>query len=136
MAVFHKFNQFVEDMASKKHDLKNDQLKIALTDSAPAATDAVLSDITEISYDHVSSRLVTTTSCEQTNGVLKLVCEDLTITATGGAIPQFRYVVLYNDTAANDPVICWYDYGEEINLKDGESLKIDFNQTEGVLTIQ
>jgi hypothetical protein len=46
---FNKFNCFVEDLAESVHDLDTDSLKIVLTNSAPAAANTVLADITQIS---------------------------------------------------------------------------------------
>jgi hypothetical protein len=46
---FNKFNCFVEDLAEGVHDLDTDQLYIALTNSAPSASNTVLANITEIS---------------------------------------------------------------------------------------
>lgn len=36
MATFTKFNSFVEALAEKVHNLGSDQLKVALTNSAPS----------------------------------------------------------------------------------------------------
>jgi len=41
-------------------------------------------------------------------------------------VPAFRYVIIYNDTAANDELICWYDYGSEVTLASGDTFKLDF----------
>lgn len=49
MATFNKFNSFVEALAEKTHNLGADTLKVALTNSAPSATNTVLADITQIS---------------------------------------------------------------------------------------
>jgi hypothetical protein len=132
-----KFNQFVEDLAKKVHNLSTDTLKVALTSVAPVATNEVLADLTEISYTNCSSRAVTTTSAEQTSGTLKLILADLTLTATGGSMSAFRYVVLYNDTPTSpaDPLIGWFDYGSSITLATGESLTLDFDNTNGVFTL-
>ncbi len=136
MASFTKFHAFVEALAEKKHNLGADQMKIALTNVLPvAATAAVLADIAEISYTNCSARNVTTTSSAQTSGTYKQVLADLTITAAGGAIAAFRYVVLYNDTATSDDLICFYDYGSSLTLLDTESLLIDFDASAGSLTI-
>jgi hypothetical protein len=136
MATYVKFHAFVEAMAEKKHNLGSDQLKVALTNTAPtASTGAVLTDITEISYTNCSSRNITTSSSSQSSGTYKLVLNDLVLTASGGTVGAFRYVVVYNDTATNDDLIGYYDYGSSITLADGETLTIDFDGTNGLFTL-
>ena len=138
MAAFNKFNQFVEDVAHGVHDLGADQIVVALTNTLPVATDATLSpDISEISYASCSTRNVTRTSSAETSGTYKLTLTDLTLTASGGAVGPFQYVVLYNDTPTSpaDPLIGWYDYGSAVTLNDTETLDIDFSDAGGALTI-
>lgn len=137
MAVFNKFNAFVENIAEKVHNLGADTLTIALTNTAPTSANAILTDITQIAYTNLSARVITTSASAQTGGTYKLTLADLTLTSTGGATGPFRYVVIYNDTPASplDPLIGWYDYGSSITLADGESIVIDFDGTNGVLTI-
>ena len=127
MATFNKFNSFVEAVAEKTHNLGSDQMKVALTNTAPVATNTVLANITEVSYTNCSSRNVTTASSSQTSGTYTQVLTDLTLTASGGSVGPFRYVVLYNDTAASDELIGWWDYGSSITLADTETLLIDFS---------
>jgi hypothetical protein len=137
MATFTKFQAFVENLAEKVHNLGSDQLKIALTNTAPVATNSVLADLTEITYTNLSTRNVTTSTSAQTSGTYKLVVADLVLTASGGSVGPFRYVVLYNDTPTSpaDPLIGFYDYGSSITLADAETLTIDFDGTNGVLTL-
>lgn len=138
MATYVKFDQFVEDAAHKVHDLETDQLVVALTNSAPTvATDATISDISEVSYANCSSRNITTTSSAETSGTYKLTLTDLTLTASGGTVGPFRYVVIYNDTTSvpTDALIAYYDYGSSITLADTETLLIDFDAANGFLQI-
>jgi hypothetical protein len=134
MATFNKFNSFVEALCEKLHNLGSDQLKVALSNSAPAATNTVLANITEISYTNISSRNVTTSSSAQTSGTYKLTLATLTLTASG-AVGPFRYVVLYNDTASNDELIGWFDHGSSISLANGDTYTVAFDQTNGAITL-
>lgn len=134
MASFSKFNSFVEAVAEKSHNLGSDQLVVALTNSAPAATNTQLSDITEISYTNLSSRNITTSSSSQSSGTYKLVLTDLVLTASG-AVGPFRYAVIYNDTSTSDLLIGWYDYGSSISLANGETFTLDFDGTNGLLQL-
>jgi hypothetical protein len=139
MATYTKFQQFVEDKNHGVHNMSSDTLKIALCASAnaPTATDAILSSLTEIAYTNISeARTLVTASSAQSGGTYKLILADATVTASGGAVSPFRYVVIYNDTpvSPNDPLIAWYDYGSELTLSDGESLSIDFSQANGFYT--
>lgn len=135
MAVFNKFQPFVEALAEKSHNLGSDVLTYALTNSAPTAGMAQLSEITQITYTNLSARVPTITSSAQTTGTYKLVLADLVLTASGGTVGPFRYVVLYNDTATNDLLIAFWDYGSSITLQDGETFTVDADASAGILTI-
>jgi hypothetical protein len=126
MSAYNKFNSLVEAMSEKVHNFQSDTLKIALSNTAPVAGNTQLSNIVEISYTNLSSRVLTMLSSGQVAGVYKLVLQDLILTSTGGSTGPFRYVVIYNDTATNDELVCWLDYGTAITLADGETLTVDF----------
>lgn len=138
MATFNKFNSFVEALAEKKHNLGSDTLKVMLTNSAPAAANTVKANITEISAGNgytAGGTQAAQVSSAQTSGTYKLVLNDVTFTASGGAIGPFRYAVLYNDTAANDELIGWWDNGSAVTLADGNAFVVDFDAGNGVLTL-
>jgi hypothetical protein len=135
MADFNKFQPFAEAVAEKKHNLGSDSLVWALTNTAPSAANGVLADITQIAYTNCSSRAVTVTSSAQSGGTYKLVIADLVLTAGGGTVGPFRYAVLYNDTAADDDLIGYYDYGSSFTMQDGETFTIDADPSAGVLTL-
>lgn len=126
MATYNKFNAWAENMVESAN-LATDQFVVALTNTAPTASNSVLADITQITYTNLSSRNITTTSSSQTSGTYSLVLADLTLTASGSVGP-FRYVVIYDDTPTSpaDPLVCWYDYGSSITMASGETFTIDF----------
>lgn len=137
MATFTKFNALPKAMAEKVHAFNSDTIKVALTNSAPAATNAVLADITQISsgngYSSGGSTL-SLVSSSQTGGTYKLVLANTTFTATG-AWPSFRYAVVYNSTAANGDLICYFDYGSSITMANNESFTVNIDQANGLFTL-
>lgn len=138
MAAFNKFDSFVEALAEKVHNLGADTLKVALTNSAPSASNTVLANITQISGTNgytTGGTAATISTSAQTSGTYKLVLADVVFTASGGSMGPFRYVVLYNDTATNDELIGWYDYGSNVTLATTETFTVDFDASAGVLTI-
>lgn len=138
MAAFTKFQPFVERLAEKSFNLGSDTLKVLLTNVAPVNTNAVKADLTEIAAGNgytAGGAAASISSSAQSAGTYKLVLGDVTFTATGGSIGPFRYAVLYDDTAANDELIGSWDYGSSITLAAGESFTVDFDATNGVLTL-
>jgi hypothetical protein len=136
MPAFNKFYSFSEALAEAVHNLGSNQLALALTNVAPVATNALLADLTQISYTNLSSRNLTVSSSSQTLGVYKCVVNDITLTSTGGPTGPFRYFVIFNATAAGNPVIGWYDHGSSITLAAGESVVTDFDQVDGIVKYQ
>jgi hypothetical protein len=144
MATFNKVNDFVAN-AVHQMDLRvgEDTLAVALSNTAPSAESSdpsadgngVLANVTEVDYTYCSSRTLTTSSSSQTSGTYKLVLADITLTATGGDVGPFRYVYIYNDTVAGDPLVGYYDYGLSLTLNDGDSFTLDFSQDNGVIQI-
>lgn len=140
MATFNKFNAFVENIAEKVHNLGADTLKVMLTNTAPVAGNSVKADLTEIAAGNgytAGGTAASISASAQTSGTYKLTLADVVFTAAGGSIGPFRYAVLYNDTPTSpaDALIGWWDYGSALTLADGESLTVDFDATNGVLTI-
>ncbi len=147
MPITTKVRDFVEDLAEKVHNLGSDNLAIALSNTAPASESSnptlsgngVLANVTQISYTNYSDdmtvdrRLQSVTSSES-SGTYTLDAADITITASGGALPTFRYVYLYNDTPAGDPLILVIDNEAGITLASGESVTLQFNGS-GILTL-
>ena len=136
MATFNKFNSFVEALAEKVHNLGSDTLTVALTAAAnaPVATNTQLSNLTQVAYTNLSARTLSNVTSSQTGGTYTPDADDVLLAASGGSVATFRYVVIYNDTATNDELIGWADYGSDVTLSDGESFTIKFGAS-GILTI-
>lgn len=132
MASFNKFQSWAEHLVEVAN-CGSDQFTLALTAAAnaPVNTNSVLADLTEISYTNCSSRNLTTSSSSQSGGTYSLVISDLVLTASGGTVGPFRYVVTYDNTPTSpaDPLVCWHDYGSDITLAAGETFTFDLGSS-------
>ena len=131
MAAFNKFQSWPEYMCEAAH-CGSDQFVTALTAAAnaPSATaDHNLTDITPIAYTNLSSRNLTTSAAVETGGEYAVLWADLVLTASGGSVAAFRYVIPYDDTVTTpvaDPLVGYYDYGSDLTLANGETLTVDW----------
>jgi len=136
MATFTKFYSFVEAVHEKVHNLGSDTLKVLLTNTAPSLSDTQKSDISgELSTANgytAGGATITVTSSAQSSGLYTLIASDVSWSASGGSIGPFRYAVVYNDTATNDELIGYIDYGYSITVASGQTFTIDFDQTSGL----
>jgi hypothetical protein len=136
MATLTKFYSFVEAVHEKKHNLGSDTLKVLLTNTAPSLSNTVKADISgELSTASgytAGGATITVTSSAQSSGLYTLIASDVTWTASGGSIGPFRYAVIYNDTATNDELIGYIDWGYSITVASGQTFTIDFDQTSGL----
>lgn len=127
----------MQDLCEKVHNLSSDQLDIYLSNTTPdAAADLVKADLAEISTGNGYTGAVDTQNTgAESGGTYTLTGTKVVITASGGSIAAFRYVVLFNQTATNDPLIGWWDYGSALTLLDGETFTIKFNNGDPTGTI-
>lgn len=121
MATWQFFNSFMEAESEKVHNLGSDTLKIALTNTAPdISTDTQLSDITQIgAAGGYAAATLTISASAQSGGTYTLSHSALAFTPSGAAFAAARYWVLYNDTATNDELIAYVDYGISYAAPDG-----------------
>lgn len=140
MAAYNKFQDYVEQVNKAVHNWTTHTFKAAFSNSAPAATNTVLADITQIAtangYTGGAGGGVTLDSVTltETTGTAKVTIADEVFTASGGSVGPLRYIVIYNDSATSpaDALVMWYDYGSAITLLDTETLTIDFEPTNGL----
>lgn len=138
MPSFNKFENFVEDCLKGKHDFTSHTFRVALSNTAPDATDTGLSDIVQIADGGgyaSGGYALDGVALSETGGVAKVVIADEVIAATGGAIATCQYFVFYNDTAADDPLIGWYVRETPMNLANGETITMTFDAGNGVFSL-
>lgn len=137
MASYNKFEVFVEDLLSGVHNFAaaGDAFEAYLSNAAPSASaDAVKADLAEISTGNGYTGAVDIQNdVTRTGGTASVTAVDITITASG-AVGPFRYVAVFNETATDDPLVCWWDYGSSISLANGETFTIDFGSSVFTLT--
>lgn len=133
-----KFHCLAADLPNGKHNWASHQIKLLLTNTAPALSNTQTSDIVQITAGNgypSGGIALTTTSSAQTSGLYKLIITDYTLLASG-TIGPWRYAVLCNSTTANGPLIGWYDYGSSITMSNGEGFLFDFDGANGVIALQ
>ena len=140
MASFVKYNLFIDELSKGGHNLQTAVFKGALTNTAPTvASDTVwnttVAPAPAAANGYTSGgNTLTTSSAATTSGTFKLVLADTVFTATAGGIGPFRYFIIYNSSATNK-VVGYYDYASSITLADTETFTVDFDNTNGVLTL-
>lgn len=131
MAAFNKFNSFITAVAAGTHagflNASTDVLNVYLSNATPSASaDSVKADLAEISTGNgYTGPVDIQNAASQTGATITVAATDVTITASGSVGP-FQYAVIYNDTAASDPLVGWYDYGSAVTLAAAETFKVDF----------
>jgi len=151
MATFSKVNDFVLNLCEAV-DLDDDAWEIALSNTAPSgeASDptadgnGILGNVTQIAYtnysdDLTADRVLTAGNLThaQLSGTLTFdYTADIVITASGGAIADWRYFYIFDETVASptDPLLGVWDHGSTISLADTDTATIAFNAS-GIFTL-
>lgn len=130
-SAWNKFQDFSEQFAKGVHVFGTHVFKVALTNTAPVATNTILANITQITgaNGYTTGGGTTTMAVSETSGTTTVTGTEVVTTASGGSVGPFRYAVLYNDTATSpaDALVAWFDYGAAITLGDGENFAVRFN---------
>lgn len=139
MVSMSKFNAFVADIHNKVHNLGSDTLKLALTNTAPTSSNTLYHtdiDANELANGNgytTGGATVGITSSTQSSGTYKLIASAAVVWTASGSMGPFRYIVLYNSTASNGPLIGWYDYGSSLTLTALETFTVTFDGTNGII---
>lgn len=133
MATYNKFQDFSEQLTRGVHDGDLHVFKVALTDTAPVATQTTW-NITDhpapvAANGYTAGGTATTISISEVTGTTTVQGTQVVFTAAGGQIGPFRYAILYNDTATApaDAAVAWWDNGSSITLNDTQTFTVKFN---------
>jgi hypothetical protein len=140
MAAFNKFQDFVEQLLTAKHDFTaaGHVFKVYASNATPSASaDAVKADLAEITaqngYPSGGSDVQNTLS--ESSGTATVAGTDVVWTASGGSFGPLQYISMYNDTQTSpaDPLVGWWDYGSAVTVLTGETFTVDFGAS--ILTV-
>ena len=130
MAVFNKFQDFIEQLGLKNHNLNTDTLKVFLTNEQPLVGDTVKGDMAEVtSADYPAGGQDSQNTYTESGGTGSCVGVDITWTAATATLGPFKFAVLYNNTGATKYLVGWWEYTTNLTLAIGESFKTDFGAT-------
>jgi len=137
MAAYQKFNDYTNQLDRAVHNWATHTFNVCLTNTAPATSNTVFSDIVEIAAGNgytAGGLALTSGSLTTATGTSKIVFANDILTATGGSIGPFRYAVIYNATATSPlkPLVCWFDYGVSLTLNVTETFTISIDSTNGL----
>ena len=135
MAAYNKFQDFSEQLVRGVHDWDAHTFKIALTNTAPVATQTTWNTTDHpapsAANGYTAGGTATTIAVSETTGTTTVTGTQVVFTATAGGIGPFRYAVLYNDSATSpaDAAVAWWDYASSITISDTETFTVKFNNT-------
>lgn len=143
MAIFNFFESFHTEIIQGTHadildEGTTDVIKLYLSNTTPSAgTHTVraaagagggaLEDLAT-GNGYTAGGADTTNTSSISGGTSSCIGVDVEWTATGGAIPDFRYLILYNVTQG-EKLIGWWDYGSVVSLADTQKFSTALGAT-------
>ena len=109
-------------------------IKLALTNVQPVITQTLFNQISEVAPGGgylAGGVALTVTGDAQVNGLWTLFVADFTLLAVGGAIPTWRWAVIYD--SATGSLIGFADYGSTVSLDVSDLVNFTFDQVNGLM---
>lgn len=136
------YNKFIENLGKKTFDLLNDTYKLVLVndytfDGSHTAFSDVSSDEIADGNGYTAGGVTlqnVTWEYDSDNSKTKWDADDITFTASGGAIGPATGAVIFHDDSANDIPILYIDFGGSETAGVGTDFRITFN-TNGIISI-
>jgi hypothetical protein len=142
MAVSINFyNKFAEYFGDGTIDLDGDTFTIILMNSSHAFN-ATHTQLSQVSANQISSangyvqdaKNLTSVTWTESGGTVTFDAADVVWTASGGSIGPAEHAVIYDNTAANNELVCSIDFDGAETAGDGTDFKITFHAN-GIFTI-
>lgn len=138
---WQKFPSFVDYLAKGGVNLSTDQIYCMLTNTAPPLTATKYADIAgnELANGNgyaTGGMQVPNTAYANNAGVATLTAGTTVFTSAVANMGPLRYAVFYDFTAANKPLLGFFDYGSSASLNGaaGENFTVSTGGT--LLTVQ
>lgn len=130
MATFVKYEHWIEAVFNKEIDAfgTTDTFKVVIHSDAPVvATDDELADLTQITgTGYTAGGEDTQNDCTRTGGTITFTAVDVVWTASAADWGAGRYVSCHDDTSTTDILMCYWDYGSNFTVGNGETFTVDF----------
>lgn len=144
MAIVATYShQFMMEAVTKEHDLEVDTLKIALMDDTFAFDPDTHATWADCSANEITGTFGYTTGGETLTNVLVSIdavanqvdidCDNVTWTASGGALDTIGSAVIYNSSHASSTVVMGIDFGADYDTPDGKLFQVNFSNGFGEL---
>lgn len=137
MPAYNEFQDFSEQLVKGVHNFSGHVFKVALTNTAPNASQASLATGSShpppaAANGYSAGGTATTIAVSETSGTTTVTGTQVIFTASGGNLGPFRYAILYNDSATSpaDALIAWWDYGANLTLETTETFTVKFNNAD------
>lgn len=136
MVAFQKIDDFSQKLLlDGSHDFDTHVYKLALTNTAPTvATDiswlpGTTAPAPAAVNGYTAGGEIITITVTEVGGVTTVGGDEIVFLAAGGDIGPFKYVLMYNDTAAapDDLLVGYWIYPSNVTLADGETFTVTFN---------
>ncbi len=138
---YQKFNAFVDTLCKGGVNLSTDVIKVMLTNTAPPVTATTYANLAgnELANGNgyaTGGAAVPGTALSNANGVETLASGQIVFTSATGPMGPFRYAVVYDSTAPNQPLMGFYDYGSSITLNGAAGESFSVSTGGSLLTVQ
>lgn len=133
MSMSQYSQQFALELFKGEHDLENDTLKAILMTTGFTFDPENHADYGDVSASEIANgngyvtggQALTSVAVSLSDGVVTIDCDDPLWTAAGGAIADCVAMIVYNDTHANDTIVCCLEYGVTYGTPVGTNHVVD-----------